>query len=239
MLPANRAVVGQLWLHNARMNRRHLLLIGCLPALLHVRAPVAAQDPAPLVEAAGRGDLARVQALLGQGVLVDQRDGQQRTALVADALGRHWPVALHLVAAGADVNAQDAQRDSGFLIACREGPVPLVRATLAAGADLRSTNRYGSTALFGPAYRGHLEVVRLLLATPIALEHVNSLGWTVLLETIALGQDGPVHQAIVRLLLERGARADARDREGVSALALAQQKGQHGVAQLLRQAGAR
>jgi uncharacterized protein len=144
-----------------------------------------------------------------------------------------------LLAAGADVNAKDAQQDSAFLIAARNGHADLLRAALAAGADVRSLNRYGSTAIMGPAYRGHVEVVRVLLDTQIDLQHVNNLGWTALLEAIVLGTDGPRHQEIVLILLAGGANPNVADREGVTPLQHAQRKGQAEVARLLRAAGAK
>lgn len=144
-----------------------------------------------------------------------------------------------LIQQGADVNARDAQQDSAFLIAARNGHTRLVRVALATGADIRALNRYGSTALMGPAYRGHVETVRLLLATPIDIHHVNKLGWTALLEAIVLGTDGPVHREIVRLLIERGSDVNARDGSGATALQLATQKGQAEVVRMLLAAGAR
>jgi ankyrin repeat protein len=143
-----------------------------------------------------------------------------------------------LLRQGADVNARDAQQDSAFLLAARNGHAAIVRAALAAGADLRALNRYGSTALMGPAYRGHVETVRVLLATDIDIHHVNNLGWTAVLEAIALGTDGPAHRDIVRMLIARGSDVNARDREGASALQLAERKGQAEVARMLRGAGA-
>jgi ankyrin repeat protein len=143
------------------------------------------------------------------------------------------------IARGADVNAQDNQRDSAFLVACRNGDTELVQAALAAGADLKSTNRYGSTALIGPSYRGHVETVRILLGTAIAVEHVNNFGWTALLEAVVLGQDGPGHLEIVRLLIAHGANVNAHDPQGVSAWQHAQRRGHSQVALLLAAAGAR
>lgn len=80
-----------------------------------------------------------------------------------------------LIARGADVNAQDRQRDSAFLLAGAEGHTEIVRATLAAGADLKSTNRFGGTALIPACHHGHVQTVRLLLTTPIDVDHVNNL----------------------------------------------------------------
>jgi ankyrin repeat protein len=144
-----------------------------------------------------------------------------------------------LLAQGADVNARDGRQDTALFIAARHGHAVLVQAAVAAGANLKLLNRFGSTALMGPAYRGHVEVVRVLLGTPIDLQHVNDLGWTALLETVALGQDGPRHRQVVQLLIAAGSDVHARDRDGASALHLAQRRGQDEVVRLLRAAGAR
>jgi uncharacterized protein len=217
------------------MQRRHALT--CL-ALCPAAVLAQASPAAPLVEAAGRGDLAQVRRLLEAGIPVEQRDARRRTAMLAAVEGNHVEVARFLIARGADVNAQDDQRDSAFLVACRNGNAELVRAALAAGADIRSTNRYGSTALMGPSYRGHVETVRLLLATPIAIDHVNDLGWTALLEAIILGRDGPEHAEIVRMLIARGADVNRPDREGITPLQHARQRRQAQVVRMLQDAGA-
>lgn len=174
-------------------------------------------------------------ALCGGAHAQEDREAALRSAAERGALDAF----RSLLAAGADVNAKDAQQDSAFLIAARNGHAELVRAALAAGADVRSLNRYGSTALMGPAYRGHVEVVRLLLDTPLDLHHVNHLGWTALLEAIVLGTDGPRHQEIVRLLIARGSDVNRPDRDGVRPLAHAERRGQAEVARLLRAAGGR
>lgn len=166
-------------------------------------------------------------------------DREIDAALRAAAESNDAPAFQSLLARGADVNARDAQQDTAFLIAARSGHTALVQAALAAGADLKSLNRYGSTALMGPAYRGHVGTVRVLLGTAIDVHHVNNLGWTALLEAIVLGTDGPAHREIVRLLIARGSDVNARDREGVSGLELAQRRGQTEVVRLLRAAGAR
>jgi uncharacterized protein len=142
------------------------------------------------------------------------------------------PTFRALLAQGADVNARDARQDTALFIAARHGHAALVQAAVAAGADLKLLNRFGSTALMGPAYR-------VLLGTSIDLQHVNDLGWTALLETIALGQDGPHHRQVVQLLIAAGSDLQARDRDGASALQLAQRRGQDEVVRLLRAAGAR
>jgi uncharacterized protein len=111
--------------------------------------------------------------------------------------------------------------------------------TLAAGADLKDTNRYGGTALIPAAHHGHVEAVKILLATPIDKDHVNNLGWTALMEAVILGDGGPAHTEIVRLLVSAGADVNIADRERVTPLMHARQRGYAEMVRILTAAGAR
>jgi ankyrin repeat protein len=215
--------------------RRFLALAVCVP----VAGRVLAQSTAPLVEAAARGDLAQVQALLRAGANIEQRDADGRTPILAATAGNHIDVVRALITRGANVNAQYKQRDSAFLLAGARGHTEIVRASLAAGADLKSTNRYGGTALIPACHYGHVETVRLLLTTAIDVNHVNNLGWTALLEAVILGDGGPAHTEIVRMLVARRADTQIADRDGVTPLAHARRRGQRAVAEILVGAGAR
>ena len=144
-----------------------------------------------------------------------------------------------LIAAGSDVNAKDAIDDSPYLYAGAEGRTEILRMTLAHGADLKSVNRYGGTALIPAAHHGHVDAVRVLLATAIDVDHVNRLGWTALLEAVILGDGGPKHTEIVRLLLGGGADPNLADRGGVTPLAHARQRGYRGIAEAIEKAGGR
>ena len=213
------------------MRRRALLFLAAgAPALA-----LAAVVP-PLIEAAGRGDSADVVRLLAAGAAVNAIDARRRNAVLAATQGGHVEAARLLIGQGADVNAQDEIQDNAFLLAGARGHTEIVRLALAAGADLKSTNRYGGTALIPASHYGHVETVRLLLGTAIEVDHVNRLGWTALLEAVILGDGGPRHLEIVRLLLARGADPRRADAQGVAPLAHAQARGQSAVAALLRSA---
>ena len=145
-----------------------------------------------------------------------------------------------MIAAGADVNAKDDILDTPFLYAGAEGRDDILKAILATGkANLKDTNRFGGTALIPAADHGFPETVRILLGTGINIDHVNNLGWTALMEAVILGDGGPRHQQIVQMLLARGAQVNLADREGVTPLQHAVQRGQPEVAALLRAAGGR
>ena len=87
-------------------------------------APASAQSRTALHAAVEQQDLEQLQALLTTPLglrLLEARDAQGRTALLlATALG-HVALATSLMDAGADVNAQDDQRDSPYLLAGAEG----------------------------------------------------------------------------------------------------------------------
>jgi uncharacterized protein len=190
-----------------------------------------------LIVAAEAGDLSTLRRLLDAGTPVDGRDARQRTALLAATHANRIDAARLLIERGADVNAKDAIHDSPFLYAGAQGRLEILRLTLNAGADLKSTNRYGGTALIPAAHHGHVETVRALLKTRIAIDHVNNLGWTALLEAVILGDGGTAHTEIVRLLLAHGANPNLADRQGLTPLAHAEQRGQLALAELLRRAG--
>ena len=202
--------------------------------------PLATWADAPLlVGAAEAGDVTALRRLLDAGVPVDTRDAGGRTALLAATQANRIDAARLLIERGADVNAKDEIQDSPFLYAGAQGRLEILRMTLVAGADLKSTNRYGGTALIPAAHHGHVETVRELLKTKIDVDHVNRLGWTALLEAIILGDGGAAHTEIVRLLLAHGAKVQLADAQGVTPLAHADQRGQRGIAEILRRAGAR
>jgi ankyrin repeat protein len=207
--------------------------------IIAMSSPTHAQNrDQALIGAAGRGDVAAVERLIRERASVAARDSRGRTVLLVATHGNHVPVARALIAAGADVNAKDDIQDSAFLYAGAEGRIEILKMTLPT-ADLKSTNRYGGTALIPAAHHGHTEAVRILLATAIDKDHVNRLGWTALLEAVILGDGGPVHSEIVRLLVEAGANVNIADREGVTPLQHAKRRGYAAMVRMLEARGAR
>ncbi|WP_432935591.1 ankyrin repeat domain-containing protein [Kribbella sp. CA-253562] len=87
--------------------------------------------------------------------------------------------------------------------------------------------------------RGHVEYVRRVVRTGIDVNHVNDLGWTALLEAVILGKGTEGWQQIVRILLTAGADPSKADKDGVTPLQHAQQRGYTEIAGILRAAGAR
>lgn len=191
---------------------------------------------ARFLAAAAEDDAVAVQEMLAQGVDIESRDGNGRSALLLATHHNAINVARVLIDAGANVNAMDNITDSPFLYAGAEGRLEILRMTLAHGADLNSVNRYGGTALIPAAHHGHVETVRELLKTEIDIDHINNLGWTALLEAIILGDGGPTYIEIVRLLIEAGADVNIADENNVTPLAHATTRNYSEIANLLRTA---
>lgn len=187
--------------------------------------------------AATAGDSQRVKQIITSGEKIDMADTSGRTPLLRATAAGHTEVARLLIEAGADVNAKDQIQDSPYLLAGAQGRLEILQMTLAHGADLKSTNRYGGTALIPAAERGYVETVRTLIAAGVEVDHINNLGWTALLEAVILGNGGAEHLAIVDLLLKAGADVNLADRDGVTALQHAQQRGYSAIAKRLQENG--
>ena len=127
-----------------------------------------------LTDAATKGDLVLVRALLAAGVDVNAPDKYGSVALIGASAQGHLEVVRALLAAGADVNAKSRGNDiiplggqtalMAAVVDGNEGPKPeVVRTLLAAGADVKA--KEGSeTALTIASQYGSPEVVRLLVA---------------------------------------------------------------------------
>ncbi|WP_225984472.1 ankyrin repeat domain-containing protein [Noviherbaspirillum aerium] len=209
-----------------------------LLSVLFVAADAGAQDT-QLHAAARKGDVATLRVLLDKGANIDGRDATGATALLVATHNNRVEAARLLIEAGANVNAKDNIHDSPYLYAGARGHDDILKMTLAHGADLKSTNRYGGTALIPAAERGLVDTVRMLIDAGVDVNHVNNLQWTALLEAIILGNGGPRHTEVVRLLVEAKANVGIPDGQGVTPLQHARRRGFKAMEDILVRAGAR
>lgn len=225
------------------MNQLRTSMIAVTMVLIGLAAPYGygetLSDNQRLILAADENDTATVQRLLKAGASLHARDAQGRTALLAATGHNHVESARLLIEAGADVNAQDKKLDSPLLLSGASGYLEILTLALKAKPNFKIYNRFGGTALIPACERGHVEVVRALLDSDVDVNHVNNLGWTALLEAIILSDGGPRHQEIVRMLVAAGAELNIPDRDGVTPLQHARQKGYRDIVDTLEAAGAR
>jgi uncharacterized protein len=194
-----------------------------------------------VLTAVARADHAKLKQLLAAGAPVTARNAQRATALLLAVRKRDAQAVKLLVAAGAAANAQDNIKDSPFLLAGALGDVEILKLLIAAepGPDFTRVNRYGGSALIPACERGHVEAVKLLIKAGVPVNHVNRLGWTGLLEAIILSDGGKPHQRIVKALIAAGADVDLADKDGVTPLQHAKQRGYAKIIAMLEEAGAR
>jgi ankyrin repeat protein len=189
--------------------------------------------------AAGRGDAAALKRLIAAGAPVDPRDAAGRTPLLVAVAQDRLDAAAALIEAGASVNAQAADMDTPWMLAGALGRAEMLGRMILKGPDFALRNRFGGNALIPACERAHVEAVKVLLTSGIDVNHVNNLGWTCLLEIVILGDGGPRHAETAKLVLAAGADPNLADKDGVSPLRHALNKGQREVARLIEAAGGR
>lgn len=190
--------------------------------------------PVSLHQAVIAGNVEEVKRLLGQGMPVNTRDDDNRTALMIAADRRDRALVELLIAHGAEVRVRSAQGDTPLIDAAEGEDSALVALLLASGAEVNAANNFGDTALIRAAIHGRKEAATVLLANGALIDEKDNGGWTALHWAAFQG-----HAAIVKLLLDEGADIAAKTQHGRTALQVAAQRGHENIVELLRQSGAK
>jgi ankyrin repeat protein len=182
-----------------RGTRMRMLGLLCLLGLLGA----APQAEAPVADAAMRGDVETVRALVKRGADVNAAQGDGMTALHWAARMGDAALAEVLLSAGARTDA--ATRNGAYTalhLASRTGSAEVVRRLLKAGADPAAvTSAGGTTALHFAAGAGSAEAVAALLEHGADVNAREKAAGQTPLMWAAAGN----HVAAVGVLLQRGA----------------------------------
>ncbi|HWP72462.1 MAG TPA: ankyrin repeat domain-containing protein [Gemmatimonadaceae bacterium] len=179
--------------------RQYLLSILSVPLLL-----VAAVPPSPIADAAMKGDVAAVRALIARRADVNAAQGDGMTAL-------HWAAergdsAMTAVLIRAKANAGATTRIGDYTplhIAAKGGKGSIVKALLSAGSDAKARTASGATALHFAAAAGDTISINALLNSGVdANARENEWGQTPLIFAATNGRADAV-----RVLMRRGADA--------------------------------
>ncbi len=166
-----------------------------------------------LLSAAKYGDIESLDALLAEGVDVNETTKTgMTTALHLAALNGHNDAVKKLLAAGADMSAEDDSARTPFMCAAAEGRLAVMETLLEAGDDVNRSSVNG-TALIWAAGHGKLKTVQMLLEHGADIHATNSCGWTALMEASFGG-----HEKTVGFLLQSGAKIDVVNEDGRTAL---------------------
>ncbi|MET6995920.1 ankyrin repeat domain-containing protein [Chitinophaga defluvii] len=198
------------------------------------------QDPSGIFAAIQKNDTAAIRQWINQGNNLEVRNDKGETPLMAATYNNNIPVAQMLIAARADVNAQDHMQNSPFLYAGASGYLDILKLCMKAGARYDVYNRYGGTALIPACERGHVAIVaELLKDKTFPIDHINKLGWTGMLEAIILSDGNNKQVQIVQMLIDAGSNVNIADKDGVTPLAHARNRKFSHMVGILEKAGAR
>lgn len=116
--------------------QKYLRVLGVLLALCCIPASTWAHSGGdhPLINAAGRGDLPQVKALLAARVDVNDDAGRGITALMVASQNGHREIVQALLAAKANVNIKTRNGDTPLIAATQNGHAEVVQLLKQAGA---------------------------------------------------------------------------------------------------------
>ena len=162
---------------------------------------------AAFLNAALENDVAKIEAMLKDGIDVNARNPMGETALMFGS--SHVRVVKVLVAAGADVNARNKYQATALFYAAlrtqmadsesdyREGLMALI----AAGADVNARDVGGRTALMYAANEGHTDYIKILLEAGADVNAKDKEGQSALTYALESAREGAV-----RVLKAAGAK---------------------------------
>jgi len=193
-----------------------------------------------VLSSAINGDKHQLQQIIRSAGSIDVVDNCGRSAVLAVTMQNNIKALRLLIELGSDIDYYDKSKSqevidqTAFLYAGANGMNDILVVLIDSGAMPDIYNYYGGTALIPAAEKGHLSSVKLLLEkSNIDVNHVNDLGWTALMEAVILSDGGANQQQIVRLLLTYGADSEIIDKEGISVLTHARNRGFTAIAELL------
>ena len=119
----------------------------------------------PIHDAAGKGDIAKIRALLQEGVNANAQDNNKRmTTPLHHAALAGQDVTIHvLLQAGANVNARDSFELTPLHYAATMNHIKIIKILLQAGANVNARDNFELTPLHYAVEKSHVETIHTLL----------------------------------------------------------------------------
>jgi ankyrin repeat protein len=209
----------------------------------------------PLWKAAENGHEAVVKLLVEKGAKLNFKDMVGLTPLWAAAENGHEAIVKLLVEKGAEFDFTDTyDGQTPLWMAAKNGHEAVVKLLVENGAKLNFKDKYNDqTPLWIAAAKGHEAVVKLLVEKGAEVDfkdkhhgQMSRLMTKVMRNRVGYGQT-PLwvaakngHEAVVKLLVEKGAELDFKDkRHGQTPLQVAAKNGHEAIVKLLVEKGAK
>jgi hypothetical protein len=187
-----------------------IMIKNILFAILVTQAAFSMPAVEPIVEAAKKGDLLTVQALLvDDASKLNATDQDNFTALHWACMRAHWDVAEYLILKGADLNVVGGDGGTQINWAAHHDNVEIIRLLIKNGAKLNIRNRWGMTELHTAIWRGNIQVVEYLLDQGSDPTIKTNEGWTAMHYAFRSG-----HDKVIELLKKRGVSMEEKDHMG-------------------------
>jgi ankyrin repeat protein len=194
----------------------------------NAKPPAGANDQA-LLTAAGKGDNAKINELLGGGANINAQNAAGGTALMEAVYNNHPETVKLLLEKGADPDLR--KKDGATALGFAQKYPPIVEILKAKGAKVTS-NLALDIELMVAANKGDLAKVKSLVEQGAYPNYHNEGGSTPLIEAVYGG-----HAEVVKYLLEKGADPNARKNDGAAAIGFA--KKYPPILEMLKAAGAK
>ena len=217
---------------------RKFRIFGALAALVLALCTTAVSYAGPLQDAARKGDVKKLKALLDQDPkLVNDKDGNGDTALHQAALHGQVAAVQMLLEAGADVNAKNnygpyTPGDYWGVMSSNNQKDPVVILNVKGNDTQYMKNGYTPLHL-AEFSTSHKKIIELLIAKGADINDQAASGATPLMFAVMRGQKDDVS-----FLLEHGANPNLADAYGDTPLDAAVQRGYQSLVQPLVDKGA-
>ena len=166
----------------------------------------SAASKSEVADAAARGDIAAVRALVAQKADVNAPQADGATALHWAVFKGNKEIADMLLRAGANPKAANREGSTPLWLASVNGDAAMIEALLAAGADPNETLPLGRTPLMTAARTGNVAAMKVLVDRGADVNAKETARGTTPLMWAA--DEG--HPAAVKFLIDRGADIAAR-----------------------------
>jgi uncharacterized protein len=158
------------------MNGRFLTLVVLLVILTGTGAPLHCNE---VLDAAGKGDLAKVKALGNKSYMsLSSKDALGKTPLIAASMNDRLEVVRYLVSRGVDVNTAENGGRTALYFAAQNNYKSIALFLISRGAEVNTQDSYGQTPLHRAAQMGHTEMVKLLVSSKADINAEDKKGKT-------------------------------------------------------------